>query len=209
MSTAGVVFDFGGVVFRWQPLLLMQQVLPHRATDAAAAQALAALLFQGFAPGSDWARFDLGQLDAAALAERIAQRSGLPAGDVGAVIAAIPAHLEPLAGTVALMQELHQAGRPLFYLSNMPRTYAEHLERSHAFFAWFRSGIFSSRVGLIKPQAEIFALAQQHFGIDPRRSVFIDDHPANIEAARRLGWQAVHFQDAQQCGRELKEAGWL
>jgi putative hydrolase of the HAD superfamily len=207
--TAGVVFDFGGVVFRWQPMQLLRQVLPHRAADDAAAGELAALLFQGFVPGSDWALFDLGRIDAEGLAQRIAQRSGLAAAEVAQVIAAIPPHLEPQPGTVALMQALHQAGRPLYYLSNMPLPYADHLERSHAFFSWFSGGIFSSRVGLIKPEPGIFGLAQQRFGIAPGRSVFIDDHPANIEAARRLGWQAVHFHDAEQCGRELRQGGWL
>jgi putative hydrolase of the HAD superfamily len=192
--TAGVVFDFGGVVFRWQPMQLLRQVLPHRAADDAAAGALAALL---------------GRIDAGDLALRIAQRSGLAAAEVAQVIAAIPPHLEPQPGTVALMQALHQAGRPLFYLSNMPLPYADHLERSHGFFSWFSGGIFSSRVGLIKPEPGIFGLAQQRFGIAPGRSVFIDDHPANIEAARRLGWQAVHFHDAEQCGRELRQGGWL
>ena len=31
--TAGVVWDFGGVMFRWQPLDLLRQVLPQRAPD--------------------------------------------------------------------------------------------------------------------------------------------------------------------------------
>ena len=32
------VFDFGRVVFRWRPEVLVSQVLPHRATDDAATQ---------------------------------------------------------------------------------------------------------------------------------------------------------------------------
>jgi putative hydrolase of the HAD superfamily len=207
--TSGVVFDFAGVVFHWQPLKLLQQVLPQHAADEAGAAALGAQIFQGFAPGSDWAAFDLGQVDADELAGRIARRTGLPAADVRRVIDAIPPHLTPQPGTLALMQSLQQAGWPVFFLSNMPAPYADHLERSHGFFSAFRGGIFSARVGLMKPHREIFALAQQRFGLEPARSVFIDDHPANVEAARGLGWQAVHFQDAGQCGAELRQGGWL
>jgi hypothetical protein len=28
-----IVFDFGGVVFRWQPALMLMRELPHIATD--------------------------------------------------------------------------------------------------------------------------------------------------------------------------------
>jgi len=207
--TAGVVWDFGGVMFRWQPLDLLRQVLPQRAPDETGARAAAALVFQGFVPGSDWALFDQGQVGPTELAERIARRCGWQAHEVRRLIDAIPPHLEPQAGTVALLQALHAAQRRVFYLSNMPHPYADELEQRHAFFRCFSDGIFSSRVGLIKPQREIFELAQQRFSIEPARSVFIDDHPANVAAARGLGWQAIHFQDATQCGRALREAGWL
>ena len=36
-----VVFDFGGVLFNWQPVLLLQQVMPDRARNAEEALALA------------------------------------------------------------------------------------------------------------------------------------------------------------------------
>jgi len=207
--TAGVVWDFGGVMFRWQPLDLVRQVMPRRATDEASARAVVAQVFQGFVPGCDWALFDQGQVNPTDLAGRIARRCGWQADEVRRLIDAIPPHLEPQAGTVALLRALHAAQRRLFYLSNMPHPYADDLEQRHAFFSCFADGIFSSRVGLIKPQPEIFELARQRFGIEPARSVFIDDHPANIEAARGLGWQAIHFQDAEQCGQALRQAGWL
>jgi len=198
-----IVFDFGGVVFNWQPLQLLQQTLPQHATDASSAHELAVRLFQGFAPGSDWADFDLGLVETEALAARIARRTGLSSADVLAVVNAIPGHLEPQAGTVALMRRLKDAGHRLFYLSNMPAPYADHLERSHDFFAWFDNGVFSSRVQLIKPQPEIFHEAVRRFGVAPGELLFVDDVAHNIEAARALGWQGVHFQGAAACEAAL------
>jgi FMN phosphatase YigB (HAD superfamily) len=124
-----LVFDFGGVVFNWQPLVLLPQVLPERAPDEAAAKKLATALFQGFAPDGDWALFDKGQIEPAALAQRIAARTGLQPAEVQAVIDAIPPHLAPHAPTVALMAELREQGHSLYYLSNMPASYADELER--------------------------------------------------------------------------------
>ena len=204
-----VVFDFGGVVFRWQPLQLLQQVLPHHARDEASAREVAAQIFQSFVPHSDWAEFDRGTVGAPELAECIALRAGMSVEDVSAVIAAVPPHLEPVRTTVALMRRLKEAGHPLFYLSNMPAPYADHLERSNDFFSWFDGGVFSARVGLIKPDPAVFELMHLRFGITPAESVFIDDHVGNVQTAEACGWRAIHFQNAEQCENQLVEDGWL
>lgn len=209
MTRPAVVFDFGGVVFRWQPLVLLQQVLPAHAGDEESARGLAERIFQGFRVGSDWAGFDRGSLDADALAARIAVRTGLAAAEVRAVIDAIPPHLEPEPGTVALLRALRDARQPLYYLSNMPAPYADHLERRHDFLAWFEAGLFSARIGLMKPEPAIFRRAELDFGIDPARSLFIDDHAGNIEAARAAGWCALHFTGPADCEAALREQGWL
>ena len=197
------VFDLGGVVFNWQPLSLLQHTLPQHAVDGDSARALAASIFQSFTPGSDWAEFDLGRVEVDALCARIARRTDLAEAEVLAVVAAIPAHLEPVAGTVTLMRRLKSAGHRLFYLSNMPAPYADHLERSHDFFEWFDNGVFSARVQLMKPQPAIFREAERRFGIAPSELLFIDDVAHNIDAARALGWQGLHFQGAAACEAAL------
>jgi len=199
-----IVFDFGGVVFQWQPTALLRQTLPQHAPDEAAAGALVTTLFQAFAPGSDWSAFDLGLIEPEALAARIARRTGIAEADVLAVVHAIPAHLQPLTGTVSMMHRLKQAGHRLFYLSNMPASYADELERRHAFFELFDDGIFSARVQMMKPQAAIYHEAVRRFGQAPADLLFIDDVPHNVEAARALGWQALHFTGAADCEAALR-----
>ncbi|WP_428420108.1 HAD family hydrolase [Methylibium sp.] len=209
MTRRAVVFDFGGVVFRWRPLSLLQQVLPRHAGDDIAAQALAERIFQGFRPGSDWAEFDRGTVEPEGLVTRIAARTGLAADELRAVVDAVPMHLEMEPKTVALMRALREAKHPLYYLSNMPAPYADHLERQHEFLSWFEAGLFSARIGLIKPEPAIFERAERDFGIDPARSLFIDDHAGNIDAARAAGWQALHFTGPDACETALQSLGWL
>lgn len=204
-----VVFDFGAVLFRWQPALLLQEVLPDLASDAAAARALAARIFNVLEPGSEWAQFDLGQVEAEDLAPRLARRLGVEVQAMRRLIAAIPPHMEPLADSVVLMHQLKAQGHRLFFLSNMPGSYADHLTRQHDVVPHFIDGIFSARVGLAKPDIEIFRLARERFDLVPSQTVFIDDHPANIEAARGEGWLAVQFDTARQVELELMALGWL
>jgi HAD superfamily hydrolase (TIGR01509 family) len=197
-----IVFDFGGVVFHWQPHELMRRALPLRAHDDASAHAMVGDFFEGYR--GDWGSFDRGTIAEPELAPRIAARLGLSLQEVRAVIDAVPGELQPQQDTVDLLHRLHAKGHPLYYLSNMPARYADHLESSHAFFDRFTDGIFSARVQLIKPEPEIFALATQRFGVVPAQTVFIDDMLYNVEAARAHGWQAVHFKDAAQCEAELQ-----
>jgi putative hydrolase of the HAD superfamily len=72
----------------------------------------------------------------------------------------------------------------------------------------FRAGIYSSRVGLIKPEPAIFER------LDALRSsfqqpVFIDDSPVNVEAATQHGWRAIQFQSPKQIEQELFRIGAL
>ncbi len=57
--------------------------------------------------------------------------------------------------------------------------------------------IDSSEVGMRKPDPRIFELAlTQMGGIDPTRSVFLDDYPGNITAAEALGMHGVLVEAA-------------
>jgi putative hydrolase of the HAD superfamily len=204
-----VVFDFGGVLFNWQPSKLIQSVLPHHAQNDEQALALAAQVFESFVPGSDWSEFDRGALSWDEVLNRIAARTGLPSIDVNSLMEAIPPHLAPMPDTVSWLNRLTDAGTRLHFLSNMPRPYADFLQREHSFLNQFQSGVFSCDVGQIKPNADIFHTAAAQFGIEPALTVFIDDNVHNIKTARDLGWRAVQFVDAAQCQAELAERGWL
>lgn len=203
-----VVFDFGAVLFRWQPHDIVARLLPRHAPDAATASALAGEFFRSH-EGGDWGEFDRGTVGPAALAERLAARTGVSASDAMAVIDAIPDELQPMPETVALLQRLHDRGHALYYLSNMPAPYAAHLLASHEFLGLFRAGLFSAHVELVKPEPAIYAHAVQVFGITPAETLFIDDLQANIDAARAAGWQGIRFTDAAQCEAELHALGVL
>lgn len=200
-----VVFDFGGVVFQWRPKELLRRTLPHRAVDEAAAQQLVADFFQNYE--GDWGSFDRGTITVPELAPRIAERLGFALGEVQAVIDAVPGELQVQKETLDLLHRLHARGHRLYFLSNMPEPYAQHLESTHEFFSRFTDGVFSSRVKLIKPEPAIFELATQRFGIEPAQTVFIDDVAQNVEIARAHGWHAIQFINAAQVEADLDALG--
>ena len=205
-SDRALVFDFGRVVFRWRPEALVAASMPDRATDPAAVQHWVAQVFQAY--GGDWGDFDRGVVEPADLARRIAARTGASEAEIAAIIDGAPHELAPLPDTVAWIRRWHAQGRPLHYLSNMPEPFAAHFERTHDFMQLFESGVFSSRVQLLKPEPAIFEHAAKVFGRAPEDLLFLDDHLPNIVAARAAGWEAVHFTDAAQAEAEVVAKGW-
>lgn len=202
-----VVFDFGAVLFRWRPAVVLAQHLPQQARSAAELRSAVAALFQGY--GGDWGQFDLGLVDERELAERLSQRTGWPQTQLAALIAAVPDELRPQHAVLSLLLQLKARGRALSYLSNMPAAYADQLEQRYPLQHWFESGLFSARVQLSKPDPAMFALAAERFASAPRDCLLIDDHPANVEAARACGWQAELFVDAPRLRTALQARGLL
>ncbi len=81
------------------------------------------------------------------------------------VMQAVPAHLELLDDSVALLHDLHRAGHRLVFLSNMPLAYLDHAQRQLDRLGVFETGLYSSRIGMVKPMPEIFAHAEAMFGV--------------------------------------------
>jgi putative hydrolase of the HAD superfamily len=49
----------------------------------------------------------------------------------------------------------------------------------------------SSEIGIRKPDPRIFALTLDQLGVAPEASIFLDDYPGNVVAARQAGLQAI------------------
>jgi putative hydrolase of the HAD superfamily len=72
----------------------------------------------------------------------------------------------------------------------------------------FEVVVDSAFVGMRKPEPEIYELTVERLGdgIGPADCLFVDDVEVNIEAARSLGMEAVHFQSNDQAIPEIQAA---
>lgn len=197
MSTPvrNVVFDFGGVLVRWQP----EPVIAAFYAD----ELSRALVRDAVIRHPDWIDIDRGTLDESAAIERFAARMGRPAAEMRALMQHIKDSLTPMPDSIALLDELAQRGVPLYGLSNMSAPFFALLKSRHGHWDRFRGIVVSGEIGLVKPDPAIFHHLAQRYGLVPAETVFIDDHLPNIESARRLGFHTIHFADAEQCRREL------
>ena len=70
----------------------------------------------------------------------------------------------------------------------------------------FEVVIESSKVGIRKPDPEIYKLACQKLGVDPKDAVYLDDLGINCKPAHQLGMKAIKVVKPEDALKELSQA---
>lgn len=100
------------------------------------------------------------------------------------------------------------AGRyKLALLSNTDPIHVAHIEESYAFPRHFPVRVYSCVVGATKPNPVIYREALKRLRVSAAEAVYIDDIPAYVEAARRLGMGGIAFRDPEQLQADLQAMG--
>ncbi len=107
--------------------------------------------------------------------------------------------------TVPWINELKSKGFRVYYLSNWFDRLSLDCSEAIAFIPLMDGGIFSWREKVIKPDHEIYCRLLSRYGLEPQESVFIDDVPENVQAARELGIHGIGFENYEQARAELEE----
>jgi 2-haloacid dehalogenase len=196
-----VVFDLGGVLIDWDPRYLYRKLLDD---EAAVEEFLATVCTPAWN-----AEQDRGRPFAEGVAELV-ERHPVHAAAITAYHERWPEMLGgAVGGTVEVLAELRAAGVPVYALTNWSaETFGIARERFE-FLEWFDGVLVSGEERMIKPDPAIFRLLLDRFGLDPGATFYIDDSPANVAAADRLGFDAVRFTSPAQLRRDLEARGLL
>jgi putative hydrolase of the HAD superfamily len=63
----------------------------------------------------------------------------------------------------------------------------------------------SYKVGLIKPDPNIYIMAAKRLGLEPEECVFIDDNPGHCSAAREVGMKAIVYSSFSEVKNNLEK----
>jgi 2-haloacid dehalogenase len=110
-------------------------------------------------------------------------------------------------GTVALLRRFVAEGRDVTLLTNFASDTFRESQQRWPFLEETRGATVSGDVKLIKPDPAIYHHHTKAFGLDPSRTLFIDDSLPNVLAAHSCGWHAVQFVDVPSLERELAGFG--
>jgi len=194
-----VVFDLGGVVFTWQPEAIVASVF----NDSNARQKAMDEIFGHH----EWAELDRGTLSRDEAIKRAAVRTGLPESGIYTLMQQVLLSLVPIPETMELIRSLKRKGNRIFALSNMHVASIDYLEQKYSFWGVFDGKVISCRIHMIKPEPEIYRYLLDYYDLIAEETIFIDDTPANLEPASRLGIRTVKFEYPGQCESELKRIG--
>ncbi len=110
------------------------------------------------------------------------------------------------AEVIGLIQRL-KGKYKLGLISNTNAIHVEHILKRYSHLSHFDRHWWSNEAGVRKPDPAIYKLALDHFGISPAEAVFIDDLHTNIESARKLGINGIHFTGSANLKQELTKLG--
>jgi 2-haloacid dehalogenase len=112
-------------------------------------------------------------------------------------------------GSIALLRALRAKGVPVFSLTNFGSYSYEEARTRLDFLSEFDREYVSGRMGVIKPDPQIYAMVEADCGIAPDRLLFTDDKAENIVAAARRGWRTHQFESWQGWAARLVAEGLL
>lgn len=105
---------------------------------------------------------------------------------------------------------LKKLGRryPLYLISNTNELHFDYVRRRFPkVFRHFTKTFPSHVVGRRKPDRRIYWMVLKTIRLRPEETVFIDDMPPFIEAAKKIGMKGIRYRSIPQLGRDLRRLG--
>ena len=201
MSLRAVVFDIGGVLERvdddaW-PEIWVRRWEDRRGLAPGALQA-------GLARHAPAGSVVVGEVSEAQIRAIYAGALGLSEDETDAMMTEM---WDAYCGELDVaMRDFAASLRPSYktgILSNSADGARREEQRRYGFEQLVDVIVYSHEVRLAKPDPRVYRLTEQRLAVQPAEVVFVDDALANVEAARELGWTAVHHRDTEQTIAEV------
>lgn len=109
-------------------------------------------------------------------------------------------------GVNTLIRGLKKSYR-LGLISNTNPIHVPYVMKKYKTLSEFERHWWSNEEGVRKPDPKIYHRALDHFEVEPREAVFIDDLPTNIQSACNIGINGLLYQGVEPLKKELSKLG--
>jgi putative hydrolase of the HAD superfamily len=92
----------------------------------------------------------------------------------------------------------------LFLLSNTNSIHQEYGWKKYEFLKYFDKLILSHEIKSLKPEEKIYREVERASGLPSPKHFYIDDIQEYVDAAEKIGWDAVQFVDYKKLITELE-----
>lgn len=201
-KTDTIIFDLGGVLIDWNPRYLYRKIFPTEEEIT---------WFLNHVCTSEWnEQQDAGRPFEEALYELIGK---FPKQET-----AIRAWHErwqetvggPITDTVEILRHLRDRRQHRLYaLTNWSAETFPWARQNFDFLGWFEGIVVSGEEKTLKPRPEFYAILFDRYRVNPGSALFIDDNLKNVEGARAVGMESIHFRSPEQLRDDLASRGIL
>ena len=196
-----VVFDIGNVLIHWDPRVLYRTIF--KSEDEVE-------WFLEHVCTHEWnLEQDRGRSFEDAIAEATARHPKHADAIAAYHLRWTETIIGPIAGTVAILEELKTRGTPLYAITNWHQDKFRETRARFPFLGHFRDIVVSGDERLIKPDPAIYRLLLDRNGLQAGDCLFIDDSPKNVAGAEAVGMKAHHFTSPEGLRAHLVGAGIL
>lgn len=188
-----ILFDFGGVIIDIDPPAVIHELVRIGVKDGLA-------LHKSLLERNAYFALEKNELKPPAFRDLIRELTGMPLTDSAidgawnSIIGGIPGH------RMELLKRLRKEYR-IFLLSNSNAIhydyYNVYVKREYgleSLDSLFDRTWYSFRLGLFKPDPEIFRRVLSEGNLKAEETLFIDDNAANVTAAEQLGLKGFHLR---------------
>ncbi len=114
----------------------------------------------------------------------------------------------PIPDSVEIFRQLKTSGKyKLYALTNWQADLFNIALVRYTFLHWFDGRVVSGEEKTRKPFPEFYMRLINRYNVDVATALFIDDNLRNVNAAKALGIDSIHFANAAQLKNELQQRG--
>lgn len=194
-----IIFDIGRVLLDFNWITYLSSYHFDQETEKRIAHAV----FEN----PDWVEFDRGVLSTEEVIDLFVTSDPELETEIRLVCSNLYQTVTKLDYAVPWVRHLKEQGYRVLYLSNYSDYYFRTTQFALDFLSEMDGGIFSYRVQMVKPDHEIYEKIISTYHLVPEETVFLDDTPVNIKAAKECGLHGILFQNLEQAKKELEALG--
>ncbi|KAG5350211.1 hypothetical protein C0989_012190 [Termitomyces sp. Mn162] len=186
-----IIFDLGDVLFTWS--LSSNPPLPEK-------------LLRRILSCSHWFEYEKGNINEAEVYSRVAKDFLVDPAAVKDTLQVAQDSLQSNTKMLEVIQELKEAGLMIYAMSNISAPSWEILERKATPSQWalFDHVFTSASAHQRKPNLGFFRHVIERTGIDPSRTILVDDKLENVLTARSFGMHGIIFDNESKVIKDLK-----
>lgn len=182
MDKKSIIFDIGGVLtdFNWDSFVA-------KYLDTSTAKIITEAMWHN----PDWVEFDKANMTDEAVLKLFISKAPNYEQEIRLIFSKLGECPRHKPTTIPLIKNLKSQDYNVYYLSN----YFEYLMHVFPldFLKYMDGGVFSCYEHVVKPDARIYNILCEQYGLKPEGCIFIDDSEKNVRGAEAVGMKAIHY----------------